>query len=111
MSNQNDTAVHPADRDGYTDHANDPGLHPHNNEESVLNMKVAMTFPLKLYRALQLVDRDGHGHIINWQPHGRSFVHSRSRSVRVSSPATPFWPHQESLVQTSTTRVWLQAAL
>jgi HSF-type DNA-binding len=30
-------------------------------------------FPIKLYNMLDVVDRDGHSHIVSWQPSGRCF--------------------------------------
>jgi hypothetical protein len=35
---------------------------------------VSVAFPLKLHAMLDQIERDGLGHIISWQPHGRCFV-------------------------------------
>ena len=32
------------------------------------------TFPVKLHQLLSGSDEDGFAHVVNWQPHGRSFI-------------------------------------
>jgi HSF-type DNA-binding len=34
----------------------------------------AAPFPVKLYEILERVDKEGFGHVVSWQPHGRCFV-------------------------------------
>lgn len=35
---------------------------------------VSMTFPIQLHAMLENIEREGYGHVISWQPHGRCFV-------------------------------------
>lgn len=35
---------------------------------------VSVAFPMKLHAMLDQIEKDGLGHIISWQPHGRCFV-------------------------------------
>lgn len=46
----------------------------YNDKEFKVKGGVAVPFPLKLHSLLEQVDRDGHGHIVTWQPHGRCFI-------------------------------------
>jgi HSF-type DNA-binding len=45
-------------------------LNPNPNNRN----KQLIQFPVRLYAMLDRLDRDGYGHIISWQPHGRCFV-------------------------------------
>jgi HSF-type DNA-binding len=45
-------------------------LNPNPNNRN----KQLIQFPVRLYAMLDRMDRDGFGHIISWQPHGRCFV-------------------------------------
>jgi hypothetical protein len=52
----------------YNDHSNDVAA----AEE--LAPGLTGTFPIKLYDMLDKVDGEGLGHVVSWQPHGRSFI-------------------------------------
>lgn len=56
----------------YHDHANDNKTDY--QEEHPARGGVTTPFPLKLHEMLDCVDRDGHGDIVSWQPHGRCFL-------------------------------------
>lgn len=44
-------------------------------------------FPAKLYEVLSKLDQDGRGHIMSWQPHGRSFkIHKPQEFVDLVLP-------------------------
>ena len=63
----------------YHDHADDHedlSYQEMDEEEEHSRRKggVAIAFPLKLHAILDQVERDGLGHVISWQPHGRCFA-------------------------------------
>jgi len=35
---------------------------------------VSSPFPMKLHEMLDDIERDGYGHVVSWQPHGRCFI-------------------------------------
>ncbi|CAB9520027.1 stress transcription factor B-2b [Seminavis robusta] len=58
----------------YHDHANEPDENDDEEEPHRRRGGVSIAFPLKLHAVLDQVEADGLGHVISWQPHGRSFV-------------------------------------
>jgi HSF-type DNA-binding len=42
--------------------------------EPVVRGGVASPFPTKLHEMLDDIERDGYGHVVSWQPHGRCFI-------------------------------------
>mmetsp|Transcript_22427 Transcript_22427/g.48798 ORF Transcript_22427/g.48798 Transcript_22427/m.48798 type:complete len:412 (+) Transcript_22427:133-1368(+) len=66
------------DHSGDTEDSNAESSHcdesHHEDEHSRRKGGVAVAFPLKLHAILDQVERDGLGHVISWQPHGRCFV-------------------------------------
>ena len=70
----------------YHDHAADltidPSLVKHKAKGGVLT-----PFPVKLHDMLDRIEADGLGHVVSWQPHGRSFVvHKPKEFVRHVMP-------------------------
>lgn len=48
----------------------------------------SLAFPIKLHDVLSEINRDGYGHIISWQHHGRSFkIHKKHEFVGMILPA------------------------
>jgi hypothetical protein len=43
-------------------------------EPVVVRGGVTSPFPIKLHEMLDDIERDGYGHVVSWQPHGRCFV-------------------------------------
>jgi hypothetical protein len=58
----------------YHDHAWDPDESDSIEDEPRRRGGVAVSFPARLHAVLDRVERDGWGHVISWQPHGRCFL-------------------------------------
>jgi HSF-type DNA-binding len=43
-------------------------------EDLPVRGSTAAPFPVKLYEMLERVEKEGFGHVVSWQPHGRCFV-------------------------------------
>lgn len=52
--------------------------HSHEREEGTTNPVarggVTTPFPIHLHDMLETIEREGYGHVVSWQPHGRCFV-------------------------------------
>lgn len=61
----------------YHDHANDPDgdyIAMHEIMRKSGGSFVDQPFPVRLHYMLNEIEKDGLGHIVSWQPHGRCFV-------------------------------------
>jgi len=55
--------------------------------EVVARGGITAPFPVKLHEMLERVEKDGFGHIVSWQPHGRCFmVHNIKKFVKYVMP-------------------------
>lgn len=57
----------------YHDHAADPTVDPKSIKHKAKG-GVITPFPVKLHSMLDMIEADGYGHVVSWQPHGRCFV-------------------------------------
>lgn len=65
-------------------HVSDAGMEVMTAESAA---RTEQNFPTKLHFALSEIERDGLGHIVSWQPHGRCFlVRDQKRFVKEILP-------------------------
>jgi len=73
-------------RHNYHDHFRDENPSSSDEEDSPKDFDRAH-FPIKLHAILDNIEQDGHGHVISWQPHGRSFkVHKQEIFMKTILP-------------------------
>jgi hypothetical protein len=68
-------------------HPEDQELPTTNKEEATGNNRGDGTYVLRLYEMLEDSEKEGHQHIVSWQPHGRAFrIHKEEEFVQQIMP-------------------------
>ena len=79
----------------YAQESDDPSKTPIRRRKGGVNTP----FPIVLHRAMAQIERDGYGHIMGWQPHGRCFlIHKPKEFLEIILPRCEIhrWGYQTS---------------